>query len=97
MRSFEDYDLFVRMIQSGARFCNVQEVLVEVRGGTEMFRRRGGFGQVGMESSMLYRFYKSGFYSLGDFFFNLCLRTTMRFMPNFIRATIYRSFLRKDL
>lgn len=97
MRSFEDYDLFVRMIQSGARFYNIQEVLVLVRGGSQMFSRRGGLSQIGLESSMLFRFYKSGFYSLNDFLFNLCLRTTMRLLPNFIRKTIYMSFLRKDV
>lgn len=97
MRSFEDYDLFVRMIQSGTRFYNVQEVLVDVRGGSQMFSRRGGLSQVGLESSMLLRFYKSGFYSLNEFLFNLCLRTTMRLLPNFIRKTIYMIFLRKDV
>jgi len=94
-RSLEDYDLFVRMIQSGARFYNIQEVLVEVRGGSQMFMRRGGLKLVGMESSMLFRFYRSGFYSLSEFLINLCLRTTMRLLPNFIREIVYISFLRR--
>jgi len=96
MRSFEDYDLFVRMILSGSQFYNVQEVLVEVRGGSQMFSRRGGLRQIGLESSMLFRFYKCGFYSLKDLLINLCLRTTMRLLPNFIRKGIYTTFLRKD-
>lgn len=40
---FEDYDLWVRMIQKGYKVANIPEVLVNVRAGDEMFARRGGW------------------------------------------------------
>lgn len=94
MRSFEDYDLYVRMLLAGARFRNLPEVMVEVRGGREMFKRRGGLGQVGIESAMLYRMYRLGFFNPGEFLFNLLIRTSMRLLPNGIRRMTYHLVLR---
>lgn len=93
-RSFEDYDLFVRMLLGGFRFYNIQEVLVDVRGGSKMFIRRGGLKQIPMESRMLYRFYRSGFFDEKDFVFNWLVRTTMRLLPNVVRQVAYNSILR---
>lgn len=96
MRSFEDYDLIVRMIKSGATFYNIQEVLVEVRAGLDMFSRRGGLRQIALETRILFHFYEMGFYSLYDLIFNFCTRITMRLLPNIIRARAYKLFLRSN-
>jgi glycosyltransferase involved in cell wall biosynthesis len=94
MRSLEDYDLYVRMLLCGAKFRNLQEVLVDVRGGREMYKRRGGLAQIPIESAMLYRMYRWGFFTLGEFLSNLMIRTTMRLLPNSIRRVAYQMALR---
>ena len=49
---FEDYNLWVRMIVSGAKMYNIDEALVYARTGTAMFERRGGLTYVKREYSM---------------------------------------------
>ena len=39
---FEDYYLWCKLARNGANFYNIQENLVKVRGGTNMYKRRGG-------------------------------------------------------
>jgi len=94
MRSFEDYDLYVRMLLKGCRFRNIPEVLVHVRGGRKMYQRRGGLKQIPSESAMLYRMYRLGFLTSSDFFINWLIRTAMRLLPNNIRQVVYKLVLR---
>lgn len=94
MRTLEDYDLYVRMLLIGARFQNLPEVLVDVRGGREMYKRRGGLVQIPIESAMLYRMYRTGFFTFGEFLSNWLIRTTVRLLPNSIRRVAYRMALR---
>ncbi len=93
-RSLEDYDLYVRMLLRGARFRNLPEVLVDVRGGKDMYKRRGGLAQIPIESAMLYRMYRWGFLTLGEFFSNWLIRTCTRLLPNAIRRLTYTTLLR---
>ena len=39
---FEDYWLLARLIKNGVKLYDVQDVLVNVRGGSAMSARRGG-------------------------------------------------------
>ena len=39
---FEDWYLWARMMQCGARFANIQECLLHFRTSSDMFKRRGG-------------------------------------------------------
>lgn len=94
MRTLEDYDLYVRMLLIGARFQNLPEVLVDVRGGREMYKRRGGLVQIPIESAMLYRMYRAGFFTFGEFLSNWLIRTAVRLLPNSIRRVAYRIVLR---
>jgi len=94
MRTLEDYDLYVRMLLIGARFQNLPEVLVDVRGGRDMYKRRGGLAQIPIESAMLYRMYRAGFFTLGAFLSNWLIRTAMRLLPNTIRRVAYLVALR---
>ncbi|MDH0344032.1 glycosyltransferase [Chromobacterium haemolyticum] len=94
MRTFEDYDLYVRMLLHGARFQNLPEILVEVRGGREMFKRRGGWSQIPIEAAMLYRMYRWGFLSLSEFLSNFTVRASVRVLPNWVRRLAYMLILR---
>lgn len=94
MRSLEDYDLYVRLLLHGARFSNLPEVLVNVRSGPEMYKRRGGLAQIPVETAMLYRMYRWGFFTSGEFISNWLIRTVVRLLPNSIRRVAYQLVLR---
>lgn len=82
---YEDYQLWVRMILSGARFYNVQEVLYYVRTYGELIARKGGWVYTKHELSVLKSFYKMGFYSLWDLIRNSTIRICARMIPKTLR------------
>jgi glycosyltransferase involved in cell wall biosynthesis len=92
-RVLEDYDLFSRMIMQGARFRNIPEVLVDVRCGQQMFKRRG-WVMIQIELTVLYQMYRSGFFTVAEFVSNVVVRTTARLMPIWMRRAIYQKMLR---
>ena len=87
---YEDYNLWVRMIQSGAIFYNVQEVLYYIRTSNELLKRRGGFSYLKKELKYIREFYDMGFYSLSDLFINSAIRIIARIMPSSIRGTLFK-------
>lgn len=87
---YEDYNLWVRMIQSGAKFYNVQEVLYDVRTTEEQLRRRGGWAYLKNELKYLREFYDMGFYSRKDFFVNANIRIAARMMPQGLREFLFK-------
>ena len=63
---YEDYYLWVRMLNMGAKFYNIQEVLYFVRIYSSSIGRRGGWRYMVNEERLFAKFYKLGFYSLWD-------------------------------
>lgn len=57
----EDYDLFVRLAQAGARFHVIPKVLLRVRSGLDQRRRRGGLHYAVHELDFRRELYRSGF------------------------------------
>ena len=87
---YEDYNLWVRMIQTGAKFYNVQEVLYDVRTTEEQLKRRGGFSYLRNELKYLKEFYDMGFYSLKDLLVNSGIRIAARMMPSGLRSALFK-------
>lgn len=90
----EDYDLWARLLLSGATFANIPSVLVKVRAGDQMYARRGGLEYAREELRMQRDLYSWGFISKLEFCRNLLLRTGLRVVPNRIRGKVYESFAR---
>ncbi len=90
----EDYDLWVRMLLSGATFGNIPEILLKARAGEKLYERRGGWKYAKDEARLLVSFYKRGFTPLHVLIFNLLTRTPLRLFPNRLRGTIYELFAR---
>ena len=82
---YEDYHLWVRMIISGAKFYNVQEVLYNVRTTTEQLKRRGGYQYFKNEIKTFKSFQKMGFYSVKDVVINSVIRIIVRLSPHQLR------------
>lgn len=87
----EDYALFARMLQAGARAVNVAEPLVFYRVGEQAFKRRGGTGLLRSELKLQREFVRSGFTSRGEYVRNVAVRGGYRLIPWWVRRVVYRS------
>jgi glycosyltransferase involved in cell wall biosynthesis len=94
---FEDYSLFLRLWKSGARFHNIQEVLLDFRvgDGLEMIRKRSGINYLRKEREFLNYGYSIGAFSKGQLIRNKIIRFPIRLLPPRIVLFIYNTFLRK--
>jgi glycosyltransferase involved in cell wall biosynthesis len=86
----EDYWLFARMIQGGARVVNRPEPLVLYRVGEGAYRRRGGLALLRAELHLQRLFVRSGFTTRAQFVRNVAIRCTYRLVPAWVRRPAYR-------
>lgn len=94
----EDYYLWLRLYLEGYKFKNINEALVNVRIGAEMFSRRGGYRYFKSEAKLQKFMLKKGIITFGRYLIN----TTKRFivqvlMPNKIRGWAFKKFARKSI
>lgn len=93
---FEDYDLWVRIIQKGYEVANLPEFLVDVRAGNDMFARRGGWKYLKQDLKFQRFLLESKFISTFQFVKNIFIRSIVRIIPNSIRVLVYKGLLRKS-
>jgi len=86
----EDYALFARMLQDGARAVNVAEPLVYYRVGPKAFKRRGGGGLLRSELQLQREFRRRGFTSRPEYVRNVVVRGGYRLIPWWLRRAVYR-------
>jgi glycosyltransferase involved in cell wall biosynthesis len=89
----EDYSLFARMLDNGARAVNVPEPLVFYRVGTTSFKRRGGTGLLRSELRLQRQFLRSGFTTPAQYARNVIIRGGYRLIPWWCRRAVYRPFV----
>jgi len=89
----EDYALFARMLQNGARAVNVAEPLVWYRVGETAFKRRGGTALLRSELRLQREFRKNGFTSPAQYARNVLVRGGYRLVPWWLRRAVYRPVL----
>ncbi|MDO4921684.1 MAG: glycosyltransferase [Phascolarctobacterium sp.] len=94
---FEDYDLWVRILQQGYKVANMPEVLVNVRAGEEMFARRGGWRYLKQEVRFQRALYERGFIGLENYANNVFVRIAIRLVPNKVRIFVYKKILRRTV
>lgn len=94
MPLFEDYDLWIRMLQSGAKAGNLRDVLLDMRSGKGMYQRRGGVAYLKNTSQFFENLYLSGFISKFIYCQNVLIRSVVSVVPNVVRAFIYQKMLR---
>ena len=73
---------------------NLQEVLINVRGGDNFMNRRSGLQYVKSEIINLIKMYNEGHFSIQDLIKNIIIRSPVRIMPSSIRKFLYK-ILRK--
>ena len=92
---FEDYYLWVRMLLNGSRFYNILESLLYFRMSPDMFKRRGGWRYAKDEVRFQYKLLNLKFIGFIQFCENVCVRFTVRILPNSFRSFFYKKILRK--
>ena len=91
----EDYYLWLRMALSGMTFRNVKDVLVNVRVGKEMYRRRGGLKYFRSEAKLQKYMVVNGIIDYPRYIINISERLVLQvLMPNRVRGFIFRKLAR---
>lgn len=93
-KGYEDYYLWVKMLQAGSLIYNIQESLVAARVGEKMLKRRLGAKLFFQELKFQKILYQNGFTNKFEYSSNLILRALPRLMPVIVMKYIYK-FLRK--
>ena len=95
MMYFEDYYLWARMINNNCKFYNIQETLVNVRGGIDMIKRRGGKKYIKPITYFEKQLLNLKLINKKEYLINLISRIGMSLIPNSIRLLVYKKALRK--
>lgn len=91
----EDYYLWIRMLQQGYMGYNIQEPLLWMRAGSEMYKRRGGWKYVESQRKLFAYMSKSGFISQTDYWVQSMVRLVGAVMPNWLRTILFKNILRR--
>jgi len=93
MALMEDYLLFTRMIDAGARPANLAEPLVSYRVGAGAYARRGGLRLLRSELALQRRFRELGITTRPQYLRNVVVRGGYRLVPEVLRRTAYRALI----
>jgi glycosyltransferase involved in cell wall biosynthesis len=93
MALMEDYLLFTRMVEAGARPANVADPLVYYRVGAGAYARRGGRQLLRSELALQRRFRELGITSRHEYVRNVVVRGGYRLVPEGVRKVAYRRLL----
>ena len=92
----EDYYLWIRMAESGCKFANLPDTLVNVRVGKDMYARRGGWKYFKSEKGLQDYMLKKKMISLPRYIFNVAVRFGVQVaIPNSIRGFVFQKLFRK--
>ncbi len=92
----EDYYLWIRMAQNGAVMANTGNVLVNVRVGSDMYKRRGGKKYFKSEKFLQKYMLKNKIIGRFTYTENMAKRFIVQvLLPNSIRGWVFRTFARR--
>lgn len=91
----EDYYLWVRLTEKGYKFGNLNEDLVNVRVGKEMYGRRGSWRYFKSEANLQRYLLVHELISLPRYIYNVSIRFAVQVcMPNWLRGFVFQHFAR---
>jgi glycosyltransferase involved in cell wall biosynthesis len=93
MALMEDYLLFARMVDAGARPANLAEPLVCYRVGAGAYARRGGRDLLRSELAVQRRFRELGITTRRQYVRNVAVRGGYRLVPESLRKRAYRALI----
>ena len=90
----EDYYLWLRMLMAGYQGYNIQEPLLHMRAGSDMYLRRAGW-KYAKTQARLFKFMKSqGFIGEGQYIKSCVIRSGSALAPNWLRKLMFEKVLR---
>lgn len=91
----EDYYLWIRMLVNGLKGYNIQEPILYMRAGKEMYKRRAGVPYVRTQIN-LFRYMKTiGFISNREYMKSVFVRSCSALLPNWLRKAGFKIIVRK--
>lgn len=91
----EDSLLWANMFVAGASAKNIDDFLVYVRIGKEMYERRGGYSYFKKYKSGRKQVYRTGFISYWDYKSTLIIQFLVAIMPNKLRGFVFKKILHR--
>lgn len=91
----EDYDMWIRMIETGTECYNIQESLLCVRVSEDLYKRRGGVKYLKSILKFKTEQYKQGYFSFQNYVVSSSCSIVSCLMPSILRKLIYTKLLRK--
>jgi len=91
----EDYYLWLRMLMAGYRGHNIQEPLLWMRAGSDMYMRRAGWKYAKSQKALFKYMKDSGFISGAQYMKSVAMRTGTSIMPNWLREFMFKTVMRK--
>lgn len=86
---FEDYHLWIRMLQSGLKVKNISDILLYMRTSSDMYLRRGGWKYAKDMIRFHWWMYRCGWSNFWDFCTGAIPHAVVCVMPNKVRKKIY--------
>jgi len=90
----EDYGLWAKLVNKKVRFYNIDQVLVKVNGGKNLYKRRSGLKNATAEIKLQLLLYKYKIKPLYRVFIDLFIRTFFLLLPSKFIEIIYTKKLR---
>ena len=91
----EDYYLWIRMLQKGSVGYNLQEPLLWMRAGSDMYKRRAGWKYAKSQKALFKYMRDSGFINEAQYMKSVVLRTASSITPNWLREFMFKRTMRK--
>ena len=91
----EDTLLWVNMIQAGATCMNIDDFLVYVRIGKDMYERRGGLAYFKKYKQGRKRVRETGYIGFWDYYYTLFVQFGVAIVPNKVRGFVFKKMLHR--
>lgn len=91
----EDYYLWIRMLQSDAIGYNIQEPLLWMRAGSDMYKRRSGLRYARSQKALFKYMRDTGWITTGQYIKSSVIRGASSLAPNGLREFVFKKVLRK--
>lgn len=92
---YEDYDLWVRMLNAGHKVKNLDSSTVKVRTGESMLKRRGNKKRLKTALYFRKQMLKIGYINIFEYYFYSLITVLFSFSPIILKGYIYKSILRR--
>ena len=91
----EDTLLWANMFNAGAKAMNIDDSLVYVRIGQDMFERRGGFAYFKKYLQGRKKVRETGYIGFWDYYYTLAVQLVVALIPNKLRGWVFKKLLHR--